>query len=254
MKYKGFTLAEVLITLTVIGVLAAILTPVLQNAVPDPNIALFRKAYNIVVTAVTDMINDEESYPSNVLGSTTNPTMSNVPVGFYNLNIVGTLVPAFLQATDGTQYPPNKFCYLFSQEINTIGNEICPTLYGNGTFSTRNGMSWTIVDPGNQPHQFPLDGNLFTTRIVVDVNGPKEPNCSYIALNGPNYNNPLTTQWPACDPTKVWPSNPGTGVANPNGIVPDIYDIGVRYDGKIQVNLNDKAAAQILSSPGKNVR
>lgn len=256
MKRNGFTLAEILITLTVIGVLAAILTPILGNAIPNQNTVLFRKAYNVVVTAVSDLINDEESYPSNILGNAINPPTTNVQVGFNNLNIAGTLVPASVTTTDNaTVYSPNKFCYLFSQEVNTVGNEVCPTLYSNGTFTTRNGMFWTIVNPAIA-HQFPLDNNDYSTRIVVDVNGPKDlstgkngPDCSYVALIGPAYNN--STSWPKCDTTKVWPSNPDTGVANPTGIVPDIYDIGIRYDGKIQVNPLDKAAAEILSTSAK---
>lgn len=261
MKHKGFTLAEVLISLTVIGILAAILTPVLQNAIPDQNISLFRKAYNTVVTAVSDLINDEQNYPSSAVDTTTIPP---TPKGFNNLNIAGTLVPATLTATDGSSYPPNKFCYLFSQEINTVGDEVCPTLYENGTFSTRNGMSWTIVNPAIA-HQFPLNANNYSTRIVVDVNGSmssggKGPDCSYIGFT---YNG---TTWPACTATKVWPSNPSTGVANPTGTVPDVYDIGIRYDGTITlfkmnaagtaldtVNV-DKAAAQILSTPAKNTK
>lgn len=260
MKFKGFTLAEVLITLTVIGVLAAILTPVLQKAVPDPNKALFRKAYNTVVTAVSDLINDEESYPSNILGNATNPTMNNVSVGFNNLNIAGTLVPASVTTTDGaTVYSPNKFCYLFSQEINTVGNEVCPTLYSNGTFSTRNGMSWTIVNPAIA-HQFPLNGNDYSTRVVVDVNGSsssggKGPDCSYLPLS---YNG---TTWQSCSSvsSKVWPDST-------DGITPDIYDIGVRYDGSVTLykmktdnsgldttNV-DKAANEILSTPAKNAK
>lgn len=257
MKYKGFTLAEVLISLTVLGVLAAILTPVLQKSTPDQNLQLFRKAYNTVGTAVSDLINDEQSYPSSSLGNTTNPTTINTPVGFNNLNITGTLVPANVTTTDGHSYPPNKFCYLFSQEVNTVGNETCPTLYANGTFSTRNGMSWTIVNPAIE-HQFPLDGKNYSTRIVVDVNGSKSnggkgPDCSYIGFTYED------TTWPACSTvsSKVWPD-----VAD--GIVPDVYDIGVRYDGSITIfKMNaagndldtvnvDKAAVQILSTPAKN--
>lgn len=260
MKHKGFTLAEILITLTVIGIFAAIVTPVLKKAFPDQNIVLFRKAYNVVVTAVSELINDEQSYPSTVLGSTINPTMTNQPVGFNNVSITGTLVPSSLTASDGSTYPPNKFCYLFSQMVNTTGNDFCSSNVLNGTFSTKNGMVWTIASTSPQ---FPLDGNNYSTRIIVDVNGkvnPSDsstkkngPDCSYLALN---YNG---TSWPACSTvsSKVWPDAA-------DGIVPDVYDIGVRYDGSTTIlkmsgsTLNttnvDKAAATILSTPAKNTK
>jgi len=40
---KGFTLAEVMIVLTVIGILAGILIPVANNSRPDENVMKFKK-------------------------------------------------------------------------------------------------------------------------------------------------------------------------------------------------------------------
>lgn len=267
---KGFTLAEVLISLLVVGVLAAILSPILRGVTPNQNRVFFKKAYSVIVTGISDLINDEQSYPSNILGNAINPPTNNVSVGFNNISTAGTLVPlvTFGTAPNTYQYTPNKFCYLFSQEINTVGAENCPTLYGNGTFQTRNGMSWTIVNPP-VPRQFPLDNQIYSTRLVVDVNGTMAnsndkahgPDCSYLPVGGAMYNN---VTWNQCDVTKVWPSNPNTGVANPNGIVPDIYDIGVRYDGSVTLyKMNaagtaldtttvDNAANEILTNPSKS--
>ena len=43
---KGFTLAEVMITLTVIGIITAVIIPVAIHSKPDENIMKFKKAHN----------------------------------------------------------------------------------------------------------------------------------------------------------------------------------------------------------------
>ena len=46
MKKTGFTLAELLITLGIIGVIVAILVPAVNNAMPDENKAMYLKTYD----------------------------------------------------------------------------------------------------------------------------------------------------------------------------------------------------------------
>lgn len=55
-KYTGFTLAEVLVTLSIIGVLAALLIPVIFHGSPDKARAMYKKAVNTLQQAVDGMI------------------------------------------------------------------------------------------------------------------------------------------------------------------------------------------------------
>lgn len=258
MKVKnGFTLAEALITIGMLGIVAAILVPVMNKIIPDSNITAFKQAYSVVSQAVSNMINDDDLYPS--CRHLANSDGIIGPIGFNipSAAILLTMVANTPNCTTG--YVPdantNKFCYLLSQQIRTrrgipvscsqsTDENGGPTSAGNTSFTSQNGMAWTIVSPAPQ---FPLNSTDYSTRIIVDVNGAMAnsndkihgPDCSFVALS---YNGYIR---PACSASTVWPTNT-------NGKAPDIYDIGVRYDGNLQVNSADTAANTILFKPMKN--
>lgn len=218
MYKKAFTLQETLITMGIIGVLAALLIPSLSKTVPNSNKVMFKKAYHTLEQAVSDLINNDASYPIDQTALYQGSTTVYVEQGFNYTTQDGTLVPA------GT----NKFCYLLAQELNTIGTISCPATNGTGTFRTTDGVDWTIYLPASQ---FPLDNTSYTTLVTVDINGTKSPNCSNVA-----FSNPTTT---ACSPTTT---------------IPDKYQIGIRYDGKLQINTSDAMASDILSNPTTNTK
>lgn len=272
---KGMTLAEVLITLTIIGVGTAIMIPIISNVIPDANKVAFKKVYSIIEQTVSTLINDEDYYPSCrhvtiIKDPPANTDFTSVPAGFFIPD--ATTLTQMLNNTSnctGGDVPPtsntNKFCYFFSQQIKTTGAVNCSqssdangaaTSAGNTTFTSQNGMTWTIVSPAPQFSIVDSSGaafsNNYSTRIIVDINGTKAPNCSFIALSYNGYSAP------ACSSSTVWPTNP-------NGKAPDIYDIGVRYDGSLTiykmnaagtdidtVNNIDLAAQQMLKLPMKN--
>ena len=60
---KGFTLSELLISLTVVGIIVAILTPVAKRLLPNENILRTKKAFHIANVILNDMLNDENCYP-----------------------------------------------------------------------------------------------------------------------------------------------------------------------------------------------
>ena len=67
-KYKGFTLAEVMIVLTVIGVLTAILLPVARQSMPDENLMKFKKAHNTLGTVIRELVTSDKYYKDGDLG------------------------------------------------------------------------------------------------------------------------------------------------------------------------------------------
>ncbi len=62
MAQKGFTLAEVLITLTVIGIITAVIIPVAIHSKPDENIMKFKKAHNTLYQVISELVNSDKYY------------------------------------------------------------------------------------------------------------------------------------------------------------------------------------------------
>ena len=73
----GFTMAELLVCLAIISVIATILIPTLHNIHPDKEKTMFKKAYSISERVVEELVNDPELYPDN-----------GINVGFDNVGAV----------------------------------------------------------------------------------------------------------------------------------------------------------------------
>jgi len=162
-RYKAFTLAEVLITLGIIGVVAALTLPTLiQNYKRSEFETRFKKATSAIQQAVLRMsddvgqINDTYCYcPHRVCQSTFIPdfskyfvTSSVKDVDTTNLNVLGYKDTYFFQASKTPAY--------FSSVYGFPGGAI---ILSDGT---------TIVS-GNCWYSYKVD-------FAVDVNGKKPPN------------------------------------------------------------------------------
>ena len=76
--FKGFTLAEVMIVLTVIGVLTAILLPVARQSMPDENLMKFKKAHNTLGTVIRELVTSDKYYLDGDLGVKPDTTLIDV--------------------------------------------------------------------------------------------------------------------------------------------------------------------------------
>ena len=154
MKKRGFTLAEVLITLTVLGILIAITIPVINQLTPNKQKIMFKKAYEVCERVVEELINEEGLYPDDTLG--------------------------FIYTTDAVTYNGSlysgttKFCELFAEKLNISGASSCGA--SGFDFTTNDGIIWDMPT-GN----FTTGGSQ---TIIIDVSGGttetqtrKNPNC-----------------------------------------------------------------------------
>ena len=80
---KGFTLAEVMIVLTVIGVLTAILLPVARQSMPDENLMKFKKAHNTLGTVIRELVTSDKYYLDGDLGVKADGTILYEHPSFY---------------------------------------------------------------------------------------------------------------------------------------------------------------------------
>jgi len=69
---KAFTLAEIMIVLSVIAVLTAILLPAARNAMPNEKAMKFKKAYNSFVVAINELATSDKYYLNGDLGTKIN--------------------------------------------------------------------------------------------------------------------------------------------------------------------------------------
>ncbi len=65
---KGFTLAEVMITLTVIGIITAVIIPVAIHSKPNENTLKFKKANETLYQTISTMTNSDKYYKNGDLG------------------------------------------------------------------------------------------------------------------------------------------------------------------------------------------
>ena len=139
-KRQGFTLAEVLVVLVVLGVLASILIPTLLAQRPNQEMVMLKKAYYLTSRTVNELINDDEFYPYENLG------FEDTDTAIYH---------------NETYELGKKFCGLFASRLNLRDNTMDCKEDGSGHFITADGMDWTLTK----------DGSTNVRTFTIDVNG-----------------------------------------------------------------------------------
>ncbi len=120
-KRLAFTLAEIMIVLTIIGILTAILLPIAINSAPDENVMKFKKGNNTLGTVIRELVNSDQYYLNGDLGTKANG--------------------ALLDGTHDGDY--TYFCETFADIISTKKVECSE--YKNYTYSFIN-INWDNVD------------------------------------------------------------------------------------------------------------
>ena len=158
LKKRGFTIAELLITIGIIGVVAAISVPVISNIFPDNDKAQVLKANKIISEINNELLNDSSLYLSNnisrVLRNFDRPTNPNPEYASDNY-------------TGKSKYP-----YLFASKISLSG-DITQTPFETFRFSSTDGTNWEIAVNTNDG-LMPPRGRAWPREniiIIVDLDG-----------------------------------------------------------------------------------
>ena len=167
-KMRGFTMAEFLISLAIIGALAMILLPVLKNIRPDELEALHKKGQYTMEHIVSDLAYDEDIYPPTKITSGLASIFAvNVAGKTYGYGKVDTYT------TDKNNIKAKtKFCELFASRVNLASGSTVNCSEDAKTFTTVEGIDWYLPISN-------FDGARPYEIIRFDVNGDKEPNCTY---------------------------------------------------------------------------
>ena len=179
MRKNGFTLQELLISMAIIGIMAAAIAPAINSIMPDKRKAMYMKAYNTLTNTTNEILSDPSlywtTYNENTgeatcmgLGCQDLPT-SYAPCDNVDLKCNGTI---------------SKFPNLFATKVNYV--EISGPPYDGSFFKvdlkTVDGVDWL----------FQATSNTFTKveyKLIIDVNykNTNEKNkCTYNSSTCPN--------------------------------------------------------------------
>ena len=246
---KAFTLTELLIALGVIGVLAAVLMPIISNMLPDQNAIMAKRAYYSVQNVVSDMINNGDCYPDTSKAASNSFRRIGFDDGFRypnceywqgspyfsyvcqdedndgecDLDAEGKPIIVHNDGDPNEGDASKKFGNIFK---NTLDLKSADNV--NTKFSTKDGIDWQFSNLNHFNTKNSPDPNACAI-IYIDVNGSKGPNRRDTGANLSNIFG-RTIQILAYDE-----DNPATY---------DVFSVDVCVDGRI--NVRDEWAKKVI--------
>ena len=168
MKNNGYTLAEILVCIGIIGVLAAICIPLVNKYKPDPIKAMYISNYNAILTALREISSNETIYP---------PRNDGENIDYRKIPLFNTVK---INLTKDETFGGNsaKLCELLAKSMNAVGEINCPSSYSSYSDSE---FKPSFVIPNGTQYFVTSDiaDSSYQTDIYFDVNGKNGNNCLY---------------------------------------------------------------------------
>lgn len=168
MKNNGYTLAEILVCIGIIGVLAAICIPLVNKYKPDPIKAMYISNYNAILTALREISSNETIYP---------PRNDGENIDYRKIPLFNTVK---INLTKDEAFGGNsaKLCELLAKSMNAVGEINCPSSYSSYSDSE---FKPSFVIPNGTQYFVTSDiaDSSYQTDIYFDVNGKNGNNCLY---------------------------------------------------------------------------
>ena len=179
-KFKGFTLSEVLIALLVLGIIVSASVPVIMKLAPNKNVAMIKKAYYTTETIVNSLINDQYYYPDHSFhcqggqtSGSTNPTTGGTC--YYGFDYLAEV--QIDNTTNSSSDATSKFACLFASKLNIKEDleDVCDGSIKEVT--TLDGITWNFSGIN-------MSGN--SSQLYIDVDGKNNGVNAYSYTNGAN--------------------------------------------------------------------
>lgn len=170
---KGFTIAELLITLGIVGVLAAMTAPVIMDMMPNDTKVRFMKAYNAIAVANDEMLDNSDLYKQTVY-LTGSPDILGEPtcIGLGCVQQTTSMDPALNSATAYAN--SSKYAKILAYQFGIPLDDVT-TSGSKSTFTAKDGSSWEITSTLSTENS----AKILNSNIVVDIDGKdKGDNCN----------------------------------------------------------------------------
>ena len=172
MKKNAFTLAETLVMMAIVGIIAVVTVSGYQKIRPNKDMFMLKKAYDTLSNTVASLANDEILYPEIMSVTDENNPDVKIPV----LASKGHLFLNTNVHEGGLYKPTNKFAYSFAQKLSTVAPAQC--MDTQCKFKTTDGIFWTITDK--------FDTDEAIAIVDIDINSDKRPNADYTKSQNPD--------------------------------------------------------------------
>ena len=182
MKRKGFTLAEILISLAIIGIIVAIGFPAVNSMKPDKNKMMYLKVHDELKNEIASLATDSSLFPACKDDGGDGIECASHP-------LLNTMLPVNKKFS-GSKYEGNKkLCNLMAYYLNVSDANCSESTYSfnagtfnadfnsKKSFTTQNGVQWWIIPQANSASGGTAS---YQTDIYVDIDSSSEsPNCIY---------------------------------------------------------------------------